>query len=146
MKMIEFWFKFHWNMFPYVQLTICQHWFREWLGACLAPSHYLDQWWPSSLMHICSTRERWVKAVISKHMSTSCDIALRWMPQNTFDDKSTLIQVMAWCCLATRHNLNQRWPRSMPLHGVTSPQCVDVVFFTFLVCLPMISDDNFRFK
>ena len=28
MKMIEFKFKFHWNLFPGVQLTINQHWFR----------------------------------------------------------------------------------------------------------------------
>ena len=28
MKMIELWFKFHWNSFPGVQLTIIQHWFR----------------------------------------------------------------------------------------------------------------------
>ena len=27
-KMIEFWFKFHWSLFPGVQLTIRQHWFR----------------------------------------------------------------------------------------------------------------------
>ena len=24
-------------------------------------SHYLNQWWPSSVMHICGTRGRWVK-------------------------------------------------------------------------------------
>ena len=28
MKIIEFWFEFHWNLFPGVQLTISQHWFR----------------------------------------------------------------------------------------------------------------------
>ena len=28
MKMIELWFKFHWNLFLWVQLTIGQHWFR----------------------------------------------------------------------------------------------------------------------
>ena len=28
-------------------------------------------------------------------LSTSCEIALRWMPQNTFDDKSTFVQGMA---------------------------------------------------
>ena len=28
MKMIEFRFKFHWNLFPGVQLTISQHWFK----------------------------------------------------------------------------------------------------------------------
>ena len=28
----------------------------------------------------------------------SCKIALRWMPQYLTDDKSTLVQVMAWRC------------------------------------------------
>ena len=32
-----------------------------------------------------------------KFMSTSCEIALRWMPWSTFYDKSILIQVIAWC-------------------------------------------------
>ena len=32
-----------------------------------------------------------------KFMSTSCEFALRWMPQNTFDHKSTLTQIMVWC-------------------------------------------------
>ena len=42
------------------------------------------------------------KSVIYKHMllikfmSTFHEIALMWLPQNTFDDKSTLVQVMAW--------------------------------------------------
>ena len=27
---------------------------------------------------------------------TPREIALRWMPQNTFDDKSAVVQVMAW--------------------------------------------------
>ena len=27
---------------------------------------------------------------------TSCEIVLRWVPQNTIDNKSTLIQVIAW--------------------------------------------------
>ena len=30
-----------------------QHWFRQWLGAEQAESHYLKQCWPSSLTHIC---------------------------------------------------------------------------------------------
>ena len=33
LKMIEFRFKFHWNLFPGVQLTVRQHGFRQWLGA-----------------------------------------------------------------------------------------------------------------
>ena len=45
MKMFEFRLKFQWSLFPRVQLTIFQHWFRYWLGAVQATSHYLNQWW-----------------------------------------------------------------------------------------------------
>ena len=56
MKIIEFRVKFHWNLFPGVQSTISQHWFRWWLGAKQATRHYLNQCWPSSLSRICGTR------------------------------------------------------------------------------------------
>ena len=55
----------------------------------------------------------------------SCEISLRWMPQDLTDDKSTLVQVMAWCCQATSHYLSQCWPRSMLPLGVTRPQSVN---------------------
>ena len=55
----------------------------------------------------------------------SYEIALRWMPLDLTDDKSTLVQVMAWCRQATSHYLNQCWPRSMSPNGVTRPQWVD---------------------
>ena len=45
MKMCEFRLKFHWSLFLRVQLTIFHHWFRWWLGAYQATSHYLNQWW-----------------------------------------------------------------------------------------------------
>ena len=45
MKISEFRLKFHWRLFLMVQLTIFQHWFRWWLGADQATSHYLNQWW-----------------------------------------------------------------------------------------------------
>ena len=45
MKMFEFRLKFDWSVFPRVQLTIFQHWFRWWLGAVQATSNYLNQWW-----------------------------------------------------------------------------------------------------
>ena len=45
MKMIEFRLEFQWNLFPEVQMTISQHWFRQWLGAEQATSHYLNQCW-----------------------------------------------------------------------------------------------------
>ena len=45
MKMFKFLLRFHWSLFPRVQLTIFQHWFRFWLGTDQATSHYLNQWW-----------------------------------------------------------------------------------------------------
>ena len=57
--------------------------------------------------------------------SISCDIALGRMPQNPFRDKSTLVQVMAWCRQATSHYLDQCWLRSMTPHVVTRPQWVN---------------------
>ena len=65
--MYEFRLRFHWNLFPKIQLTIGQHWFRLWLGAKQATSHYLKQCWPSSLMHTCSTRGRWVNDKLLIH-------------------------------------------------------------------------------
>ena len=41
----------------------------------------------------------------------SYGIALRWMPLDLTDDKSTLVQVMAWCRQATSHYLSQWWPQ-----------------------------------
>ena len=40
------------------------------------------------------------------------------------DDKSTLVQVMAWCRQATSHYLSQCWPRSLSPYDVTRPQWV----------------------
>ena len=54
----------------------------------------------------------------------SYEIALRWMPLDLIDDKSTLAQVMAWCHQAPSHYLSQCWPRSMSSNGITRPQWV----------------------
>ena len=43
----------------------------------------------------------------------SSEIALIWMSLDFTEDQSTLVQVMAWCCQATRHYLSQCWPRSL---------------------------------
>ena len=45
MKMFKLRLRFHWSLFPRVKLTIFEHWFRLWLGAGQATSHYLNQWW-----------------------------------------------------------------------------------------------------
>ena len=63
-KKFIFWFEFHWCLFIRVQLTISQHWFRQWLDAEQVTSHYLNQCWPSSLTYICGTRGRWVNGSV----------------------------------------------------------------------------------
>ena len=55
----------------------------------------------------------------------SKDNALRWMPRDLTDDKSTLVQVMAWYRQATSHYLSQCWASSMSPYGVTRPQWVN---------------------
>ena len=54
----------------------------------------------------------------------SSDIALRWTSLDLSDDKSTLVQVMAWCHQATSRYRRQCWPRSISPNGVTRPQWV----------------------
>ena len=60
-------------------------------------------------------------------LSNSCETALRSMPQNPSDDKSTLVQVMAWCRQAASHYLSQCCPRSLSPYGVTRPQWVKMI-------------------
>ena len=41
------------------------------------------------------------------------------------DDKTTLVQVIAWCRQATSHYLTQCWPKSKMLYSATRPQWVN---------------------
>ena len=50
------------------------------------------------------------------------------MPQDLTDDKSTLVQEMAWCSEARSHYLTQCWPRSPTPYGVTRPRWVKLSF------------------
>ena len=59
--------------------------------------------------------------------TSSKDNALRWMPRDLTNDKSTLVQVMAWCRQATSHYLSQCWPRSLSPYGVIKPQWVNQI-------------------
>ena len=54
---------------------------------------------------------------------SSHENALRWIPQGITDDKSILVQVMAWChqAMTPSHYLSQRWPRSLSPY-ITRPQ------------------------
>ena len=55
----------------------------------------------------------------------SYQLAFRWMSLDLTDDKSTLVQVMAWCRKATSHYLSQCWPRSLSPYGVDRTQWVN---------------------
>ena len=57
-------------------------------------------------------------------MNASSVIGLMGTPKDNFD-KSTLVQIMAWCHQATSHYLTQCWPRSKLPYGVTKSQWVD---------------------
>ena len=50
------WTSMNFDLFPRIHSTIFQHWFRKWLGAIQATSHYLNQWWYSLMNYICVTR------------------------------------------------------------------------------------------
>ena len=73
-----------------------------------------------------------MKFQISNFQANSCDwwrgisweIALSWMSLDFSDNKSALVQVMAWCRQATSHYLNQCWRSSPTPYGVTRLQWV----------------------
>ena len=47
------------------------------------------------------------------------------MPQSLTDYKSALVHVMAWCCQATSHYMNQCWPRSAQPYDISRLQWVN---------------------
>ena len=58
------------------------------------------------------------------------DNALKRISQDSTDDKSTLVQVMAWCRQATSHYLSQCWPGSVTPYDITRPQWVTAIVFS----------------
>ena len=56
---------------------------------------------------------------------SSHDNNFQWMPQDLTDDKSILVQVMAWCRQATSHCLSQCWLSLLSPYGVARPQWVN---------------------
>ena len=110
----------------------------------ILPTCFLVDLWSSLLGHVIANLEKtWNRGVFNslapgrprRHFKTailligiftsSKDNALRWMLRDLTDDKSTLVQVMAWCHQATSHYLIQCWPKYLPPYGVTRPQWVN---------------------
>ena len=66
------------------------------------------------------------KIIIQNNSSASLfEVAPRHMPRNLTDEKSTLVQVMAWYRKGTSHYQGQCGPRSMLPYSFTRPQCVN---------------------
>ena len=55
-----------------------------------------------------------------------CEIIRRLISLDITNDKSTLVQVMAWCRQAPSHYLCQCSPRSMLPYNITRPQWVNL--------------------
>ena len=70
-RMHTFRLMFHWSLLPRVQLTTFQHWFRWWLGAVQATSHYLNQCWHKLPTHICVSRPQWVLSLCRNPLNSS---------------------------------------------------------------------------
>ena len=94
-------------------------------------SQQCDCWWPNTVNSLAHGRPGchfktaiFNLVVLIGIFISSKDNARRWMPRDLTDDKSTSVQVMAWCRQATSHYLSQCWPRFLSLYGVTRPQWV----------------------
>ena len=75
-RFVVSWLMFHWNLFPEIQLTICQHWCRWWFGAEQVTSHYLNQWWPGLVTHLCVTGPQCVNGFLCCLLSPSDNISI----------------------------------------------------------------------
>ena len=129
------------NGVHFVQASCCQSllWIFQW------PIWCLFNWlcWPatkksSQLNSLAPGKFEWNFRYLILQIITviygwgiSCEFTLRWMSLDLTDDKSTLVQVMAWCRQATSHYLIQGWPRSLSPCGVARPQWVNWIIMGY---------------
>ena len=85
--------------------------------------------WPPSFHHSMSKGSKSPEGFDVKcTIFTFQHSTMYWLQVNGTEpcyDKSTLVQVMAWCRQATSHYLSQCWPRSMSPYEATRPQRVN---------------------
>ena len=109
MKMLEFWFKFHWNLFPRVWLNIYLHHFRLQPSIEQATSHYLNQWWHTSPMHQLMYRKIWNK--IFRYPSSNNVFPSHACNVVESDERAFLILCAILQVKVSLHD--RRWPRSI---------------------------------
>ena len=82
-------------------------------------SIYLTHW-PCEILKCDFKNVIFSLALLIGTFKSSCDNVLRWMAQDLTDNKSTLVQVMAWCRQTTSHfwtSVNQDLQRHMASLG-----------------------------
>ena len=103
----------------FVNLNSDQHSYFVFYGC------YLDcvivVWATGCIIYLASGKFKWnLRLVISELTSvvdswgSSCKIALRWMSLDLTDDKSALVQVMAWCSQAGSYSITPPPPPPPP--------------------------------
>ena len=106
------------------------------------PSHHIPLSWHDILCinSLTPGRLEWnlIQAIfnlilVNGGRGIKCETALRCMSLDLTEDKSTVVQVMAWCRQATSHYLSQCWPRSLPPYGVTRPQWCNTLATTSVI-------------
>ena len=83
--------------------------------------HHLTQWPLGDFIEIFDKQfSHWCY----QFMGISFEVVHRWLLQDFTDDKSTPVQVVAWCRQTASPYLSRCCPRSLSPYGVTRPQWV----------------------
>ena len=95
----------------------------QWRGALLfSDLRWINSWVnnhdPGDLRH---HRADYDVAVMMQNctMGTRCETAASWMPKKLINEKSILLQLLAWCCRPSSHYLSQCWLRCTLPYGIT---------------------------
>ena len=80
---------------------------------------------------LCNFKNAIFQSWFTDFIIRSYDNALRCVLLYLSDGKSTVVQVMAWCSLATSHYLDQCVPRSVSPYDTIRPQWVNIFDFIF---------------
>ena len=91
--------------------------------------------WPLRYMEVSFTTVFFKLILQIDIFRTSSEIGPRWVSLSPIEGKSTLGQVMVWCCQTTSHFLNQCWPRTVPPYGVTRTQWVNPLSIPLMILL-----------
>ena len=96
MKTFQFQIKFHQNMIVMVQMTINQHWFRLCYSAWQVTSHYLNQYWTTSLLPYRSLVQERCNSI-----ANALELCLSWTNPSIWCQKATELR--------TSWSPNQTW-------------------------------------